>query len=69
MKINWDKTMCFSCIVKCNNYNPHNTNYKYIIKYVKNIDLDGSDIDNIFCFICVICKRVNNINRCYIFLK
>ena len=35
MKINWDKTMCSSCMIKCNIYNPHKTNYKYIIKYVK----------------------------------
>jgi len=60
--------ICSYCLIIFKKHNPHKTDDKYIIKVEKNIDLDGNDIDKIYYFICVICKNVYNINKCYVFL-
>jgi hypothetical protein len=70
MKIDTTKIICSSCLIKYKEHNPHNPykeNDKYIIKYVKNIDIDGNDIDHIFYVTCLACKELVNIGKCYIF--
>jgi hypothetical protein len=67
MKIDITKIICSSCLIKYKEHNPHKENDKYIIKYVKNIDIDGNDINQEFYFICVACKEVVNIGKCHIF--
>lgn len=45
MKIDITKIICSSCLIKYKEHNPHKENDKYIIKYVKNIDIDGNYIN------------------------
>jgi len=66
-KIDITKIICSSCLIIFKEHNPHKGNDKYVIKYKKNIDIDGNDTDHIFYVTCVACKELVNIGKCYIF--
>jgi len=67
MKIDITKIICSCCLMKYKDHNPHKVTDNYFIKYKRNIDIDGNDIDHIFYVTCVTCKELVNIGKCYIF--
>lgn len=67
MKIDLKKIVCSSCLIIYKEHNQHKIDDRYIIKLKKKIDLDGYAIEQNVQVICVVCKNINNINKCYIF--
>ena len=66
MNVDITKIICSNCLITFLKHNPDKIIDNYFIKYKKNIDIDGNDIDKYFYFICLACKKVVNISTCYI---